>query len=42
MDETKELTRMLAINVSTPNLTVARLEQFGSPQQEPIESNQQT
>ena len=26
------LTRMLAINVSIPNLTVARLEQFPSPQ----------
>ena len=25
-------TRMLAINVSIPNLTVARLEQFPSPQ----------
>ena len=28
----KEVTRMLAINVSIPNLTVARLEQFPSPQ----------
>ena len=27
-----KLTRMLAINVSIPNLTVARLEQFPSPQ----------
>ena len=26
------ITRMLAINVSIPNLTVARLEQFPSPQ----------
>ena len=28
----KEKTRMLAINVSIPNLTIARLEQFPSPQ----------
>jgi len=28
MKKTLNLTRMLAINVSIPNLTVARLEQF--------------
>ena len=31
VDGKKYITRMLAINVSIPNLTVARLEQFPSP-----------
>jgi len=43
MQSTKSTTRTLAINVSIPNLTVARLEQFRSPQlYESRHSDQQT
>jgi len=35
-------TRMLAINVSIPSLTVARLEQFRSPQLRIQRGDQQT
>jgi len=42
IDFTVCITRLLAINMSIPNLTVTRLEQFRSPQLRTRENDQQT